>query len=191
MNLVGIEKVGNNPYQYNQQSEKQTDPTGKGYFYETPLRHYDPQLGRFHAVDLLAQEYASLTPYQYGGNSSILFSDPTGAMPRAISDGYDLWLKAGEWEPSANCWQNYLQNNTGRPHTSWAIGLAGCQAGMYDGYGVGSSNYTGPYGNPDYTGGMGPLTPATVQTLMSIYNRVPSGTTLSNQGSGIKYSVHS
>lgn len=145
LNLVGIGKVGNNSYQYNSQSEKQADPTGSGYFYETPLRQYDPQLGRFNGVDVLADEYVSLTPYQYGGNNPILFSDPTGAMPRAIADGYELWFKSGGWGLAAT--NNY---RIGRQDMNWATGLASSQAGTFSGYGVGSSHYSGSQGSYDY-----------------------------------------
>ena len=39
---------------------------------------YDPSLGRWHAVDPLAEKYFSLTPYNYCANNPLLFTDPNG-----------------------------------------------------------------------------------------------------------------
>ena len=47
--------------------------------YGTALRMYDPAAGRFMGVDPLADLYANQTPFQYGNNNPIIFSDPTGA----------------------------------------------------------------------------------------------------------------
>ncbi|HMT95756.1 MAG TPA: RHS repeat-associated core domain-containing protein [Ferruginibacter sp.] len=48
-------------------------------YYETPLRNYDPQIGRFNCIDVLAEQYFALTPYQFAGNNPVSFNDPTGA----------------------------------------------------------------------------------------------------------------
>ena len=44
------------------------------------MRNYDPQTGRFNCVDVLAEQYFALTPYQFAGNNPVSFNDPTGAM---------------------------------------------------------------------------------------------------------------
>ena len=44
-----------------------------------PLRNYDPQIGRFNCIDVLAEHYFSLTPYQFAGNNPVSFNDPSGA----------------------------------------------------------------------------------------------------------------
>jgi RHS repeat-associated protein len=54
--------------------------------YETPLRQYDAQIGRFGAIDLLAEEALSITPYQFGYNNPTYFNDPTGAISQAEFD---------------------------------------------------------------------------------------------------------
>ena len=48
-----------------------------------PLRNYDPQIGRFNCIDVLAEHYFSLTPYQFAGNNPVSFNDPTGALTKA------------------------------------------------------------------------------------------------------------
>jgi RHS repeat-associated protein len=46
--------------------------------YETPFRGYDPQIGRFQQVDLLAEIFRSLTPYVFAYNHPTRFNDPSG-----------------------------------------------------------------------------------------------------------------
>jgi RHS repeat-associated protein len=48
-------------------------------YYETSFRQYDAQIGRFTGIDMLAESYAAITPYQFGGNNPITINDPTGA----------------------------------------------------------------------------------------------------------------
>ena len=83
MNLVGIEKEGNFVWQYNL-SEKQADATGKGYSYETDWRGYDPQIGRFRGVDMLAASMPGINPYQYAFNNPVMANDPSGQNPVLI-----------------------------------------------------------------------------------------------------------
>ena len=42
------------------------------------MRNYDPQTGRFNCVDVLAEQYFALTPYQFAGNNPVSFNDPFG-----------------------------------------------------------------------------------------------------------------
>jgi len=86
MSLTGIEKEGSFGYLFNL-SEKQKDPTGSGYFYETDWRGYDPQIGRFRGIDVYAGSMPGITPYQYAFNNPVMMNDPTGEFPAFMVAG--------------------------------------------------------------------------------------------------------
>ena len=65
-----------NKFKYNDGSELNSD-LGLD-LYETPFRGYDPQTGRFHQMDPLADEFYDWTPYNYTANNPINYNDPTG-----------------------------------------------------------------------------------------------------------------
>jgi RHS repeat-associated protein len=46
------------------------------------FRQYDNALGRFHGVDLLAEIDYSGSPYSFGFNNPVFFSDPSGLTPQ-------------------------------------------------------------------------------------------------------------
>ena len=55
--------------------------------YEMDWRHYDPALGRFNGIDIMAEDFAENTPYHYGYNNPIAFSDPTGLFSTYVNQG--------------------------------------------------------------------------------------------------------
>jgi RHS repeat-associated protein len=71
--------------------------------YDLDYRNYDPILGRMTQVDPMATKYASLTPYNYGFNDPVTFSDVSGADPSdpymgdgtPKYEGYTGWLYTG------------------------------------------------------------------------------------------------
>ena len=46
--------------------------------YAMDMRQYDPAISRFISMDVMAEGDADLTPYRFGYNNPVLFSDPTG-----------------------------------------------------------------------------------------------------------------
>ncbi|UCH14968.1 MAG: RHS repeat-associated core domain-containing protein [Bacteroidales bacterium] len=68
-----------NKYLYNSK-ELQDDmlASKKLDWYDYGARMYDPQICSFISVDLLAEKYASISPYSYCANNPIIYIDPDG-----------------------------------------------------------------------------------------------------------------
>jgi len=74
-----------NRYQYN--GKELTSDLGLNWN-DYGARWYDPAIGRWNAVDPLAETMSAWSPYNYTYNNPIKFTDPTGLAP--FTDYYNL-----------------------------------------------------------------------------------------------------
>lgn len=87
LNLAGIERQGqpDDKFQYN--GKEKQEEFGLNWN-DYGARFYDPQLGRWHAIDPMADKYQALSPFVYVANNPIMFIDPDGqdiALPKGLT----------------------------------------------------------------------------------------------------------
>jgi RHS repeat-associated protein len=85
LNLAGIETAGhpNHKFQYN--GKEKQEEFGLNWS-DYGARMYDSQLGRWHAVDPLAEKLYSWSPYNYADDDPINIIDPDGQSGEPIID---------------------------------------------------------------------------------------------------------
>jgi len=83
-----------NNYLYNAASELNETTNN----YQTFFRDYDPALGRMTGVDIMANKYSSISPYNYAFNDPIGLNDPSGADPFGGGANPGGWsFENGDW----------------------------------------------------------------------------------------------
>ncbi|WP_417199893.1 RHS repeat-associated core domain-containing protein [Bizionia sp.] len=83
---------------------------------EMTFRQFDMALGRFHGIDKLAAHNYNITPYHFGANNPIYYSDPSGLLETASISSLPYWAQnlwhqsnAGymtNWTNDGNMWSS-------------------------------------------------------------------------------------
>jgi RHS repeat-associated protein len=87
---AGGEKQDRQPYKY---GNKELDEMNGLNLYDFLARGYDPAIGRFMAIDPLAEKYYSISPYAYCGNNPVNRVDPTGMDWAEDENGNVEWRR--------------------------------------------------------------------------------------------------
>ncbi|XHR97707.1 RHS repeat-associated core domain-containing protein [Mucilaginibacter sp. UC70_90] len=69
---------------YNGGSEWQNDYGSAPDYYQTLNRNYDAALGRFIAVDPMAEATGSMSVYEYANNNPVMMNDPDGNYAQSL-----------------------------------------------------------------------------------------------------------
>ena len=127
-----------NKYKFNSSSELNNDLDIS--LYETPLRGYDAQIGRFGGIDILAESYHSYSGYAFVTNNPVVFSDPSGAR---LENLHQEEKRQSFWNDARNRYftMGYLNSKLERNKTDWSSSDANFGGGTNGG--GGGSNYSG------------------------------------------------
>jgi RHS repeat-associated protein len=85
----------------------------------TFFRKYDAQVGRFTGIDMMAESFAGINPYQFAVNNPVLFSDPTGALSQMDGGGnyHHSWTNilgdVGPWANGGQGFGDFFNTNEG------------------------------------------------------------------------------
>ncbi len=81
-----------------QGQEADDEIKGEGNSYNFTFRMNDPRIGRFFAIDPLAQKYPWYTPYQFAGNKVIAFVELEGLEEAPATIGQGGCVGTGNWQ---------------------------------------------------------------------------------------------
>jgi RHS repeat-associated protein len=75
--------------------EHQEFVNGEGLqWYNYDVRPYDPQIGRWHNADLLAEQAPNWSPYRYCYSNPVNYTDPSG-LKEVPQEAHGVWSGGG------------------------------------------------------------------------------------------------
>ena len=96
LDMTGVSKTAANSHSYTYNGKELEAETG---WHDYGARMYDGQIGRWGAVDAMADSYLNVTPYQYVLNNPLIYIDPTGMFTELFNQN---GKKIGEDENGAD-----------------------------------------------------------------------------------------
>lgn len=107
---VANPSVGNPNYNY-KYNGKELQESG---MYDYGARMYMPDLGRWGVTDPLAEAFRRFSPYHYGADNPVMFTDPDGMRNKPYDGGLEVNVPDGSWwfsGGSGNFTSGYIENN--------------------------------------------------------------------------------
>jgi len=147
-----------NKLRYNAGSELQNKEFNDGSgleMYETAFRGYDPQIGRFTAIDPLSDFKSGMSPYHFAADNPMSFNDPTGLKDEEFYQAVSTLLSSkygGYWDGTGPP-QKYHS-----PDQSFALGIINNTLGG------------GGWGGVVGSGGLIPGMPQSFEDALDAYN---------------------
>jgi RHS repeat-associated protein len=102
-----------NGYKYN--GKELNEDWGLGW-YDYGARWYMPDVGRWGAVDPLAEKYSPFSPFGYAADSPIMYIDPNGAeiFIWHWDSGTETWVKGHLNKETAEIFKAFAQTSVGK-----------------------------------------------------------------------------
>lgn len=109
---LAIDPINRNKYNGKELQSEEFADGGSFEMYDYGARLYDPQIGRWHALDPMAEEFLNISPYSYGANNPVIYKDKDGKfinfiLQYGVNVGLNIatqMLTAYMFDPSVKGW---------------------------------------------------------------------------------------